>query len=1090
MSVLKRLFKKSTSIKIPSEIQTLKSFEKYIQEIEDIDHYISRKEYLSKINDYKNDIDALLVLKDKNILNEYAKKYKIDINYIMSLINIYYKFPKYIDEINQNYLNKKKIIEKDYLDNILKKVDKNIVLDDEQREVVLSDEDYTLVIAGAGAGKTTTVAAKVKYLVEKQNINAKDILIISFTNKAVGELQEKINKYLKIDSPITTFHATGNAILRKQSNEPLHVATEGIMHNIIQTYFTTTILKNESSVKKLLLFFASYFDAPYDGEDLQSFFKITNNQNHVTLKSDLEEYKKEILDRRTKKKCTIRNEQLRSIEEVSIANFLYLNNIDYEYEPLYPYNLGGIKPYTPDFLIKQDNRVCYLEHFGITESGENNLYNSEELSRYKQIINHKILFHKQHNTNLIYTFSKYKDQRTLLEHLEENLINKGFILGTRNEKDTLEKLISTEENKYITKLVHLMSNFLSNFKVNGYNEEDFDRLYHKTKNVRNKLFLNIARECYITYQKYLKENNLIDFQDMINNSAKVLKEVKDMKQKLSFKYIIVDEYQDISKQRFDLVKALSEVCDAKIMAVGDDWQSIYAFSGSDITLFTEFKKKMGYAKVIKIENTYRNAQELIDIAGNFIQKNSEQIKKTLKSNKKIKYPIIIYTYDSSKKLKEASNNEGANYNLAKTVENILTDIININKKEGKNYSNILLLGRYAFDSYNLERTGLFEIQNHTRVISIKYPYLDITFMTVHSSKGLGYDNVIILNGKNETYGFPTKIEDDPVLNFVIKQHNVIEYAEERRLFYVALTRTKNRIFIAAPKFNPSEFLLEIKNDYSNVTLKGLWEENAINIAKKTCPKCGYPLQYRYKEAIGLPLFICTNEPEICDFMTNNYEVKEEIRKCPDCIDGYLIVKKTKDDNYILGCTNYKKNKEGCNKIIHIGSVDEKIDLPKDIMRKPQRKTDNKSKEKPKRIIIDKLNLKQIYFNNYDLNEIIFIILQTLSDLNLEYFYQIHELVDILKGSENETIKKRNLKQLEGYASLKNLNKEYINLIIHYLIENHYIIISKGKLSVLHLTNEGYNYKDYLTIHNIKKLKSLLEDYEKELLLVSEKYPSN
>ena len=107
MSVLKRLFKKSTSIKIPSEIQTLKSFEKYIQEIEDIDHYISRKEYLSKINDYKNDIDALLVLKDKNILNEYAKKYKIDINYIMSLINIYYKFPKYIDEINQNYLNKK-----------------------------------------------------------------------------------------------------------------------------------------------------------------------------------------------------------------------------------------------------------------------------------------------------------------------------------------------------------------------------------------------------------------------------------------------------------------------------------------------------------------------------------------------------------------------------------------------------------------------------------------------------------------------------------------------------------------------------------------------------------------------------------------------------------------------------------------------------------------------------------------------------------------------------------------------------------------------------------------------------------------------
>ena len=148
-------------------------------------------------------------------------------------------------------------------------------------------------------------------------------------------------------------------------------------------------------------------------------------------------------------------------------------------------------------------------------------------------------------------------------------------------------------------------------------------MYHSTNNVRNKLFLNICEDCYLEYEKYLKENNSVDFQDMINESAKILKETKQLNKKLNFKYIIVDEYQDISKQRFDLVKTLHEVTSAKIMAVGDDWQSIYAFSGSDINLFTKFKDIMGYAKLLKIVKTYRNSQEVIDIAGNFVQKNKQ-----------------------------------------------------------------------------------------------------------------------------------------------------------------------------------------------------------------------------------------------------------------------------------------------------------------------------------------------------------------------------------------------------------------------------------------------------------------------------------
>ena len=368
----------------------------------------------------------------------------------------------------------------------------------------------------------------------------------------------------------------------------------------------------------------------------------------------------------------------------------------------------------------------------------------------------------------------------------------------------------------------------------------------------------------------------------------------------------------------NLVEALHSNSDAKIIAVGDDWQSIYAFSGSDITLFTKFSEVMGYAELLSITKTYRNSQEVIDIAGNFIQKNSAQIRKTLKSPKTITDPVIIYTYDSKLKERDSSAKSGANYNQAKAVETAIEQILEYDKQSEKKTSSILLLGRFGFDGKNLERSGLFEYKTFgSKVKCLKYPKLNITFMTAHASKGLGYDNVIVINGKNETYGFPSKIEDDPILNYVINRDNTIDAAEERRLFYVAMTRTKQRVYFIAPEENPSEFLLEIKNDYKNVVLKGEWngEVSNQNNYRKACPICGYPLQHKYKEAYGLHLWICTNEPEICDFMTNKLSAgKLAIMKCPDC-DGYLIAKSGKTNNYFLACTNYRNDNKGCNKKI-------------------------------------------------------------------------------------------------------------------------------------------------------------------------------
>lgn len=1104
MGLFSKLFKKNINVEVTSENSStsnpecLKLFElkKYMDMLLSENQYIPKSGYRNRLLEDKKTIEYFAVLDNSGMLKSFCDSNKIDVSAVETTLNRYRNFEAKVDAHNEEYIQRAMKSEKTYLDNILHDVDPKIKLDDDQRRVILTDEDYCLVIAGAGAGKTTTVAAKVKYLVEKKDIDPSQILVVSFTNKAVQELRDKLNRDLKIDCPIATFHSTGNAILRKQSDEKLNIVDSSKLYFVIQDYFKNSILKNESLVNNLIMFFASYFDAPYEGNDLNNFFNKIAKSNFATLRSDLNEFQRQVMDIRTKKAVTIQSEVMRSHQEVEIANFLYLNTIEYEYEPIYRYDIMyARKPYTPDFAIRQGGRVAYIEHFGITQDGKNDRYSDDQLEIYKKAIQDKIRLHQQHGTTLIYTFSQYSDRRSLTEHLQEELENHGFVLTPRSNKEVMEKLVSSEENRYIRKLVNLICRFIGNFKTNGYTADEFNRMYYSTQNVRTRLFLDICQDCFLEYERYLKENNAVDFEDMINESARLLREVKEMKQKLNFKYIIVDEYQDISRQRFDLVTALSDVTDAKIIAVGDDWQSIYAFSGSDITLFTKFEEKMGYAKLLKIVKTYRNSQEVIDIAGNFIQKNDAQISKELKSPKNITDPVIIYTYDATRKKANDNNKSGANYAIAHAVEVALEQIIEYNKEEGKpEDSSILLLGRFGFDGDKLEKSGLFEyIDRGNKIKSVKYPKLNITFMTAHASKGLGYDNVIVVNGRNETYGFPSKIEDDPVLSFVIKGDRSIDYAEERRLFYVAMTRTKNRVFFIAPEQNPSEFLLEIKKDYKNVVLRGNWNEEVPenNYAKKTCPICGYPLQYRYKSAYGLRLYICTNEPEICGFMTNEYKAgKLSIMKCDQCRDGYLIVKPGKENQYFLGCTNYNKNGTGCGRYITPSYYYEMFKLSpdpapaktfpkaKDILpnnterSKPQTKATKPEYAESNNI--EKANIKSVYYAEKDLNDVLHTVLQCLSHISDKKYYGVSVLVDVLRGSQSKKIMDAGLNRITEYASLKEIDRESLVAIIEWAIDNHLILQTKGMYPVLHPTYEGLHYNETITANKLKKLLDYLQ----------------
>ena len=913
-------FKKEVPATPTKEILKLNEFEVYLHALLDCDKYLAKSDYLHLVDEYADIFATFSKLQETRMMEHYCSINNCDIERVKSFIHYYQELKEDkdsspIDKHNEKFITDHLVSEKSYLDGILSEVDPNIKLDDEQRRVVLSDEDYTLVIAGAGAGKTTTVSAKVKYLVERKGIRPDQILVISFTNKAVGELQDKINKALKIDCPVTTFHKTGYAIRRRQeTKERVRIVTEGYMFNVVNDYLKHNILEYPELVDKLILFFGSYFDAPYEGDDLNSFFNYITKADFTTLRGNMDEYTEKVIDQRSGRYVTIAHECLRSLQEVVIANFLYMNNIEYTYEKAYPYNiLRSHKPYTPDFTITQGEKIAYIEHFGITEDGRNNRYTQEQLNIYKKEVNDKILLHRQHDTDLIYTFSAYNDGRDLLVHLQEELIAHGFELKRRPSKEVFEKIVSTEENKYISRLVKLVCTFIQNFKTNDFVIDDFARFRTSSSNERTKLFLTICEQCYLEYSKRLKEYHAIDFEDMINDSARILREEEVQGKKLDFKYIIVDEYQDISRQRFNLTKELCKLCNAKVIAVGDDWQSIYAYAGSDITLFTDFKNTFGYGLELCITKTYRNAQEVIDIAGGFVQKNLSQIRKALISPKHIEHPIVIKTYTEEVDRKEYEGKGGKYFLIGKCVEEIMDGLIS-------KYENpkILLLGRYGFDGYNLTKSADFIYDDKTgSVRSKKYNADYFDFMTAHRAKGLGYDHVIIINARNETYGFPSQVQEDPVLKYVVKDDHSYDYAEERRLFYVALTRTKNRVYIITPQQHPSDFVLELIRDYPQVKVFGeIDKEPKEKTLDKRCPVCGYPLQLRYKKAYGLKLWICTNEPEICDFMTNNLAGDEmTIMKCDKCKDGYLIVKDGRGSGPFLGCTNYKADKTGCNNYV-------------------------------------------------------------------------------------------------------------------------------------------------------------------------------
>ena len=857
-------------------------------------------------------------------------------------------------------------------------------LDSQQRNAIVVDEDAVRVIAGAGSGKTFTIQGKVKYLTEKRDVDPSEILAISFSNASVNDLEERIAEPIDIK----TFHKVGKDILT-QYNQYSRPDTSALKR-IIKRYLTKKALKSEDISKKLIEFFSFYINVPPSEEDIKYEGDLLDWQEGVDFSTLKRRFK-------NKQRETLNNEIVRSYEELYIANFLFIHGINYTYEKIYSYpnknferefnkfkeflfsfdeeipdelkndivrsllNLTDIceeyeiKDYFPDFYLNDYN--IYIEHFGLNRNCENHLIGGKSSEEYVKEMEWKRKVHKKYETTLIETFSYYQSENRLLTRLAEKLQAQGVEFNEIDYRQVYAILLENKTIKEWEDFIVLLKTFIELFKGNNYDGDKFKEFYEYVDGFKSSFskdrtiaFLKIVEEIYNDYEAYLLKIKKIDFNDMINKASDCI--VKNGLN-LPYKYIIVDEYQDTSFTRYNLLRNICDNIGAKIMVVGDDWQSIYSFSGCDVNIFTKFDNFFDVCETRYVEKTYRNSQQLIDVSSNFVMKNPDQSRKELKSSKSLECPIKIVKFDND-------------FDEILKFELIIKNIINQSKFENKK---ILILGRNNKDIFNLLKN--FNVKNEDgkrkfeilgdedklrrdKFVKIVYRYnpdVNIEYRTVHQSKGLECDNVILINLKNWRAGFPNKMVDDPVLNFVKRNGDSFSYAEERRLFYVALTRTKNNVYLLAPYFKSSVFIQELENDV-NVELLNL-ENNKLETLKNIekngeryaiptklkCPVCktGIVLLESFWNNGKLNRVLkCSHNmaPPFnrCNWKGGYYgsELKDldDIKHCPNC-DGILIKRRRHSDGHpFLGCTNFKET--GCrgkSKLEYIGKNCPKCSKP-------------------------------------------------------------------------------------------------------------------------------------------------------------------
>lgn len=700
-------------------------------------------------------------------------------------------------------------------------------LDTQQREAVVSLEDNVLVISSAGSGKTMTTVGKVRYLIDVQHVPAEKILLITFTRKAAESLSERLGeKKLKC----RTFHKLALDIIGEVTGEKPSITPSDFS---VQVYHK--LLEENPAFKAAI---ADYIlRSRYTMRDE---FEYSSRQDYMMdrKKHGIQAFFKDMDGRPV---------FCKSDEESLICDFLGSRGIKFRYEEKYEVNTvdAEYRQYCPDFSIYIDTpdgqyKRVYIEHFAINEQGNCPLFFSEEDEiKYKQGINWKRQLHQQNGTILLETSSAGFHRGDIFQNLSRQLLDLGAVFSKATQLNVARELQRQEEN-----ILSMLTAF--NFLLKSRNRT-MDDIRREAVHCPDTVTINDIVSPFVeAYAQMEKEKNEIDFTDAIIRAT----ELCNNGHKPDYDYILVDEFQDISMDRYRFLKALRRKTPlTKLFCVGDDWQSIYRFAGSDMALFKKFDKYFGYTKTCLMETTYRFGEPAIADSSKFILSNPGQAVKNV-------HPFSI---DTETKLEFLSTD--GREDVVKTVKS-LADRIPADKE-------ILLLGRYGFDVNIFKNTDL-TVHDGKNSAYVCYGRRKMNFMTVHQSKGLECDYIILLNCNGGTIGFPSQLSDSPVLKYVLSEPEPFAFSEERRVFYVGITRAKKHTWVLYDINNPSPFVKEFVK-----TLEPETKPDTGIPASELCPKCHCGRIKVVKKDIAVngnpyTTFACSNEKYGCDYLETKF----------------------------------------------------------------------------------------------------------------------------------------------------------------------------------------------------------------------------
>ena len=755
----KKLKQSNESFFLDIETDLRNSFNKHIVSSSEEEQFTKyHKGFFCKVNSLQKSLEVFHIQPSEAI-----SKFARDFGNIHALVK------KHNEEIVQNILDTHKV----FFDHCLK-----YPLDKQQRRSIVSEEDNCLVVSSAGSGKTSSIVGKVKYLTEVKGIAPHKILLISYTNKAAAELTERMaTNGLKG----YTFHKLAIDIIGRATGTKPSICdnTDSLFVDIYHT-----LLGNKDFKNSIVEYFIDYQSNEADWEQRKNERREKlSEQKNVQLKAMFPD-----MDGRT---IYVRSEQ-----EQKICFVLSSLGVRFRYEEAYEHQLADEmhSQYRPDFSIyfKQNGvtKRIYLEHFGIDEHGlvpvwfakDKNITYEEANQKYNDGITWKKAAHEKFGTQLLVTSSADFHYSDIRDKLRKLLDDAGVPIQEKTDEE-LYDLVLPKGSKQEKAFIRLVATFVTLVKSNCKSVKEVLKQAKNAEDERSVFIIkNIFLPVYERYVSALRDNNQIDFTDAILQATEICR----VSRPVGYDYIIVDEFQDISVDRYNFLKVLREGNPpAKLYCVGDDWQSIYRFSGSDMALFNQFSEYFGATEINKIETTYRFGEPLVSLSSHFIQRNKSQIQKDIHSfSSEMKTELEFYSYDR----RDYCNTIG------QLVASIPSD------------KSIFLLGRYSFDDYYLSfmYQSIKEGNRFFYVIGGR----KIEFLTVHKSKGLEADYVILLQCNKDTYGFPSLVSDDPVLNYVLTKSDQFPYGEERRLFYVAITRAKMKTLVLYDKRFPSVFVDE------------------------------------------------------------------------------------------------------------------------------------------------------------------------------------------------------------------------------------------------------------------------------------------